>query len=120
MKDAFKKVAISTLLAANALTFGYGTYITAKTSAREYITQKADYDQAKACIETIKADGECNRADYAKVGRMVENEREFGLGLAITFASSVSFGTLIPLAAGQRRRKEDAPKKDEPKDAPKP
>lgn len=119
MKDAFKKAAVNVLLAANIATFGYGTYITGQTAAREYITQKADYDQAKACLETIKADGECTKTDYAKVGNMMDNERQFGLGLAITFASSVSFGTLIPLAAGRRRR-EDAPKKDEPKDAPKP
>lgn len=118
MKDAFRKVAVNVLLGTNVLTFGYGTFLSGQSVAREYITEKADFNQAKTCIETLKADGNCTKDAYVKVARMTENEQKFGFGLAITFATTVSFGTLVPLAASVNRRKSQ-PKKDAPKDAPK-
>lgn len=113
MKESFKKVAANVLIGMGLITSVYGTEGAIETAVREYVTQKEDFNQGKACVETIKANGVCAAEDYAKVARILDNEKKFGASVTSSMVGGTILLTAIQLfPAGLGRRKREEKKSD--------
>lgn len=88
MKGKLRQAFFAAIFSLGAGFGSAGAYLCGREAVTEFITHKAEYDSAKACVARVKDGRSCNAEQYVLAAMYADQKKEYGLGLSWLFGGA--------------------------------